>query len=86
MSDPKQAAVQGVSAIVDALKAGGVEVALSPEQLELAGELVLALVALASGATIKRAAAAGAAAAAAVTTVEQANAVLEAAAAAVEAK
>lgn len=84
MSDPKQAAVNGVSAVVDALKARGVDVQLTPEQLELIGEGVVAVVDLISKSAVKKAAAAGAAAAAAVETVEQANAVLEAAAAAVE--
>lgn len=86
MSDPKKVAVQGVQQVVDSLAARGLSVSLTPEQLELAGEMVLSLVSLASRSVIKQAAEAGAAAAAKVETVEQANAVLEAAAAAVEPK
>lgn len=86
MSDPKQAAVTGITAVIDAFKARGIQLELTPDQLELAGETVVALVALASRSAVKAAAAAGVAAAAKVETVEQANAVLEAAAAAVEPK
>lgn len=86
MSDPKQAAVNGVTAVIDAFKANGIVLELTPEQVDLAGETIIALVALASRSAVKKAAAAGAAAAAQVETVEQANAVLEAAAAAVEPK
>ena len=86
MSPEQWASEKGVRDVLAALEAGGMKVALTPEQVALAGELVLALVQAFSGAALKRAAAAGVAAAAAVTTVEQANSVLGAAAAAQEAK
>jgi hypothetical protein len=61
-------------------------VTLSAGEVEAAVALVLGIINLATGQALKRAAAAGRAAADAVTTVEQANAVLEAAAAAQESK
>lgn len=85
-NDPNDAAVQGVNGVIEALRSTGLEVKLTPEQVVLAGELVLVLVGWLGGVSLKRAAAAGAAAAAAVTTVEEANDVLKAAAAVEEAK
>lgn len=83
MSDPvsQDAARTAVTGI--ALRAG---VTLSAGEVEAAVALVLGIINLATGQALKRAAAAGRAAADAVTTVEQANAVLEAAAAAQESK
>lgn len=80
MSDPNSiaAARSAVTAI-----ASQVGVKLSAVEVETAAALVLGIVDLATGQALKRAAAAGRAAAAQVTTVEQANAVLEAAAASV---
>ena len=86
MTPEQWAAEKGILGVVDALKAGGVKVELTPEQVELVGRMVLGLLQLVTNGALQRAAAAGIAAAAAVTTVEQANAVMEAAAAAQEAK
>jgi hypothetical protein len=84
---PEQwAAEKGIIGVVDALRAGGAKVELTPEQIELVGRMVLGLLQLVTNGALKRAAEAGIAAAAAVTTVEEANAVMEAAAAAVEPK
>lgn len=76
--DAARTAVTGI-----ALRAG---VTLSAVEIEAAAVLIVGLVGLVTGQALKRAAAAGRAAADAVTTVEQANAVLEAAAAAQEQK
>ena len=83
MSDPNSiaAARSAVTAI-----ASQVGVKLSAAEVETAAALVLGIVDLATGASLRRAAAAGRAAAAQVTTVDEANAVLEAAAAAQESK
>lgn len=66
--------------------AARVNVTLSPIEVAAAAKLVLGVIELATGQALKRAERAGMDAAAAVTTVEQANAVLEAAAAAQESK
>lgn len=75
---------QSEGIVVDALSLLGVK--LSPEQAALIAKGVVALVEAVTQVQLKRAEAAGRAAAAAVTTVEQANEVLEAAAAAQEPK
>ena len=81
MSDATDAARRGVTAVVGALKLD-----VPPADVEVIAAAVVGIVAVLGNAAQKRATAAGIAAAAAVTTVEQANAVMEAAAAAVEPK
>ena len=84
MSAEQAAAERGVTDVLGALTAAGLKVSLTPEQVRSIAALVVGLVGVVSGAAVKHAALAGVDAAAAVTTVEQANAVLKAAAAAQE--
>lgn len=83
MSDPISQGAARTAVTGIALRAG---VTLSAVEIEAAAALIVGLVGLVTGQALKRAEAAGVDAAAAVTTVEQANAVLEAAAAAQESK